>query len=156
MAKKKNYDDFDSLVNDLKSDIEDTLSKEVFDTVRDIELWYIKRDVMNRYQPQIYERRRAGGIDDPSNIKGKVRDMELTVRNETSFNPGYGTGNRGNDLAVLINEGTGGKSNLYYDYVGEFERPTNFLENTQWDIDHTKDAENALNKGLKRRGYEIK
>ena len=156
MAKRKNYDDFDNLVNDLKSDIEDTLSKEVFNTVRDIELWYIKRDVMDRYQPQIYERRSSGGIDDPSNIKGKVRDMELMVRNETPFNTGYGTGNRGNGLAVLINEGTGGKSDLYYDYVGEFECPTHFLENTQWDIDHTKDAENALNEGLKRRGYEIK
>ena len=31
MAKRKNYDDLDSLVNDLRSDIEDTLSKEVFE-----------------------------------------------------------------------------------------------------------------------------
>ena len=156
MAKKKNYNSLDELVKDLKDDIDDVLSREVFDEVCDIEMEHIQRDVLNRYQPQIYERRSSGGISDRSNIKGKVRDMELTVNNETPYNPGYGTYNRGNDLATLLNEGSGGKRKIYYDFAGEFEQPTYFSENTQTEIDNTNRVERILNKGLKRRGYEIK
>lgn len=156
MAKKKNYDSLDAFVKDLKSDIEDTLSKEVLDEVRDIELEHIQMDVLMRYQPQIYKRRTIGGIKDWRNIVGRVKNMELDVYNVTPFNPGYGTYNSGNGLADLLNEGSGGKSRLYYDFVGEFELPTYFLENTQYEIDKTKRVENVLNKGLKRRGYEIK
>ena len=156
MAKKKNYDSLDAFVKDLKSDIEDTLSKEVFDEVCNIEMEHIQADVLNRYQPQIYGRRTTGGIGDRSNLRGKVRDMELDVYNETPFNPGYGTYNSGNDLATLLNEGSGGKHKIYYDFAGEFEQPTYFLENTQTEIDNTNRVERILNKGLKRRGYEIK
>lgn len=156
MAKKKNYDSLDAFVKDLKSDIEDTLSKEVFDEVCNIEMEHIRMDVLSRYQPQIYKRRASGGIDDMSNLRGKVRDMELAVDNVTPFNPGYGTYNSGNDLATLLNEGSGGKHKIYYDYPGEFEQPTYFLENTQTEIDKTDRVEKVLNKGLKRRGYDIK
>ena len=156
MASKRNYKDLDSLLNDLKSDIEDTLSKEVFEEVRDIETEHIQKEVLNRYQPQIYKRRGVGGIDDPQNMVGRVKNMELNVYNMTPFNPGYGTYNSGIGLADLLNEGSGGKSRLYYDFVGEFEQPTHFLENTQYEIDKTKRVENALYDGLKRRGYDTK
>ena len=156
MAKKKNYDSLDAFVKDLKSDIEDTLSKEVFDEVCDIEMEHIQIDVLNRYQPQIYERRTIGGIEDKKNIAGRVKNMELDVYNRTPFNPGYGTYNSGNNLADLINEGEGGKSRLYYDFTGNFIQPTYFLENTQTEIDKTSRIERTLNKGLKRRGYDIK
>ena len=45
MAKKKNYDSLDAFVKDLKSDIKDTLSKEVFDEVCDIELEHIQMEM---------------------------------------------------------------------------------------------------------------
>lgn len=51
---KKSYDDIDMLLNDMKSDIEDTLSKEVFDEVRDIEMEHVRMDVLNTYSPKIY------------------------------------------------------------------------------------------------------
>lgn len=156
MAKKKNYDSLDAFVKELKSDIKDTLYKEVFDEVCDIEMEHVQMDVLYRYQPLIYERRTTGGIEDHSNLKGKVRDTELSVYNKTPFNPGYGTYNSGNDLATLLNEGSGGKHKIYYDFMGEFEKPTYFLENTQEEIDKTNRVERVLNKGLKRRGYEIK
>lgn len=152
MGGKKNYSDIDSFLKDLKSDIEDTLSKEIFDEVRDIEMEHIQRDVLNRYQPKIYERRSSGGIDDPRNIVGRVKDMQLEVENMTLFDPRYGTYNRGNNLADLINEGSGGKSKLYYDFTGEFEQPTHFLENAQNEVDKTNRINKALNRGLKRRG----
>lgn len=156
MAGKKNYDSLDAFIKDLKSDIEDVMSKEVFEEVRNIEMEHIQSDVLNRYHPKIYERRSSGGIEDRSNISGKVRDMKLTVNNDTPYNSGYGTYNHGNTLATLLNEGSGGKHKIYYDFMGEFEQPTYFLENTQYEIDNTDRVKNVLTKGLKAKGYEVK
>ena len=139
---KNTYDDIDKLLKDMRSDIEDTLSKEVFEEVRDIEMEHVYRDVLSTYSPKIYDRRGIGGIDDPRNVVGYVKDMSLEVDNVTPFNDGYGTYNRGNDLADLINEGDGGASHLYYD-------------NTQEEIDKTDRVDRALEKGLKRRGHDI-
>ena len=152
---KSNYDDIEELLKDVRLDIEDTLSKEVFDEVRQIEMEHIHSDVLNSYHPKVYERRSTGGIDDPRNIVGTVNDMTLTVDNVTSFNSGYSTYNSGNNLADLINEGSGGASHLYYDYLGAFEAPRPFLDNTQEEIDRTNRVDRALEKGMKKRGYDI-
>lgn len=155
MGQKRNYSDLDVFLKDLKSDIKDTLSKEVFEEVRDIELEHVQRDVFDAYRPKIYNRRSSRGIDDPRNIVGQVDDMTLYVDNVTSYNLGYGTYNSGTTLAELINEGEGGKHKLYYDFTGNFIQPRPFLDNTQNEIDKTKRVENALNKGLRSRGYTI-
>lgn len=55
MGRKNNYDDIDELLNDIRSDIEETLKDDVFDEVRDIELEYIEQDVLSTYSPKIYE-----------------------------------------------------------------------------------------------------
>ncbi len=152
---KSNYDDIEELLKDVRLDIEDTLSKEVFDEVRQIEMEHIHSDVLNSYHPKVYERRSTGGIDDPRNIVGTVKDMTLTVDNVTSFNSGHFTYNSGNNLADLINEGSGSASHLYYDYPGAFEAPRPFLDNTQEEIDRTNRVDRALEKGMKKRGYDI-
>ena len=152
---KKSYDDIDELLKDVRSDIEDTLSKEVFDEVRDIEMEHVYMDVLSTYSPKIYARRNTGGIDDPRNIVGYVKDMSLEVDNITSFNDGYGTYNRGNNLGDLINEGDGGMNRLYYDFDGAFIQPRPFLDNTQEEIDKTDRIDRVLEKGLKRRGHDI-
>ena len=41
------------LLNDIRSDIEDVLSKEVFDEAKDIELEHIQMEVINRSTPTI-------------------------------------------------------------------------------------------------------
>lgn len=156
MGQKRNYSDLDVFLKDLKSDIKDTLSKEVFDEVRDIELEHVQRDVFDSYRPKIYNRRSSGGIDDPRNIVGQVDDMTLYVDNVTPYNPGYGTYNSGTTLADLINEGEGGKHKLYYDFTGNFIQPRPFLDNTQNEVDKSNRVENALKKGLQRRGYTVK
>ena len=99
--------------------------------------------------------RGTSGIDDPRNVIGYVKDMSLEVDNVTPFNDGYGTYNRGNDLADLINEGDGGASHLYYDFTGNFIQPRPFLDNTQEEINKTDRVDRALEKGLKRRGHDI-
>lgn len=154
---KNTYDDIEDLLKDMRSDIEDTLSEEVFEEVRDIELEHIAEDVIASYHPKVYERRDVGGIEDGRNIIGEVNNMELVVDNVTPFNSGYFTWNNGNNLADLINEGEGGASRLYYDYYGgEFLNPRPFLDNTKEEIDKTNRVDNALEKGMRKRGYNIK
>ena len=129
MGKKDTYDDIDSLLKDLKSDIEDTLMDEVLDSVKEIELKHIESDVLSTYSPKIYQRRTYGGIDDEQNIVGEVIDMHLFVDNITPFNSGYGTYNSGVGLADLINDGES-RHGFYYDYGGEFTQPRPFIDNT--------------------------
>lgn len=154
MSKKNTYDDIDELLNDIRSDIEDTLKDEVFEEVRDIELEYIERDVLSAYMPKIYERRTSGGIDDPENIVGYVKDMQLSVDNITKFNSGYGTKHRGTGLAQLINDGDS-FNGYFYDYPGEFNQPRPFIDNTILEVEKTDRVENALEKGMRKRKYDI-
>ena len=154
IGKKDTYDDIDMLLNDLKADIEETLLDEVLDEVKEIELKHIEQDVFSVYSPKIYQRRSSGGIDDPDNIVGEVNNMELEVDNVTRFNDDYGTYNHGIGLADLINAGNS-RNGYFYDYPGEFEQPRPFLENTEEEIERTNSVENALAKGLKRRGYDV-
>lgn len=154
MGKKDVYDDVDILLKDLKSDIEDTLMDEVLDEVKNIEIEHIEQDVFSVYSPSIYERRSTDGIDDPNNIVGEVRGLQLEVDNVAEFNNDYGTYNRGRGLADLVNDGEG-KSGYYYDYPGEFERERPFIDNTIEEIQKTDSVENALAKGLKKRNYDV-
>lgn len=152
---KKSYTDVNVLLQDLKIDIKDTLTKEVMDEVKNIELRHIESDVLSIYSPKIYQRRAHGGIDDEQNIVGEVIDMHLVVDNVTSFNSDYGTYNSGAGLADLINDGES-RHGFYYDYDGEFTQPRPFIDNTIEEIEHTDSVENALKRGLKRNGYDVK
>lgn len=154
MGRKNSYDDIDELLNDIRSDIEETLMDEVFDEVREIELEHIERDVLSAYTPKIYERRTSGGIDDPKNIVGYVKDMQLSVDNITQFNTGYGTKHRGTGLAQLINDGDS-FNGYFYDYPGEFNQPRPFIDNTIIEVEKTDRVENALEKGMRKRKYDI-
>lgn len=155
MAKKDKYDDIDVLWNDIENDIENTLTDEVLETVREIELKHIKNEVFS-YRPKIYKRRKNGGIDDPDNTIGKiVGRMDMEVMNITPFNPDYGTHNSGNELTELINDGDG-KNGWYYDYSGEFLQPRPFLDYTKEEILKTQQIDNAMQKGMRKRGYDVK
>lgn len=153
--KKNIYDDVDKLLKDIQSDIKDTLLDEVLDEVKKIEIENIECDVYT-YNPQIYVRRSIGGISDPDNIIGTIYDdMELEVDNVTKFNDGYGTSNHGFGLPQLINDGDN-IHGFFYDYPGEFNQPRPFLDNTEKEIDHTNCIDDVLEKGLRKRGYDIK
>lgn len=153
MGKKDIYDDVDLLLKDLKSDIEDVLMDEVLEEVKNIELYHIQNDVLNTYTPQIYKRRGVGGIDDPDNIVGEVENMALTVENITPFNDDYGSSNHGVGLADLVNDGDN-LQGYFYDYPGSFNQPRPFLDNTEEEIGHTEQIDNALEKGLNKRGWK--
>lgn len=152
---KKSYTDVNSLLKDLKMDIEDALAKEVLDEVKEIELRHIEYDVLSAYSPKIYQRRNTGGIDDEQNIVGELKGMQLVVDNITPFEDGYGTYNSGIGLAELINDGESTKG-YFYDYPGAFTQPRPFIDNTIDEIEHTDSVESALKSGLKRHGYNVK
>lgn len=155
MSRKDTYDDIDALVNDLKSDIEDTLMNEVLDEVKDIELKHVEEDVLSVYSPNIYERRSNNGIDDPDNIVGEITgDMKLKVDNITEFADGYYSSNHGVGLADLINDGDS-LNGFFYDYPGEFNQPRPFLDNTIEEVESSNSVENALAKGLQKRKYDV-
>ena len=149
------YDDVEELLKSLEADIEDTLMHEVLDEVKEIELRHVEEDVFDVYKPKIYERRDSGGIDDPDNIVGTIQNMEMEVKNITSFASGYGTWNRGVRLTELINDGNS-TSGYFYDYPGEFNQPRPFLDNTIEEIERTDDVEDALAKGLNNRKWTVK
>ena len=152
---KNLYDDINTLLNDIKSDIEYVLMDEVLDTVKEIVLKHIEDDVYSVYKPSVYKRRgNSGGLSDPDNIVGTVKNMELEVENIASFNEDYGSSNKGNELAELVNDGdrVGG---YMYDYPGSFNQPRPFIDNTIEEIENTNLVEDALSKGLKKRNYDI-
>ena len=154
MGRKDTYDDLDVLLKDLKVDIEDIMMDEVLDEVRNIEIEHVEEDVFSVYSPSIYKRRLNDGLDDPSNIVGEVRDLQLKVENVAEFDDGYGTYNHGRGLADLVNSGEA-RSGFYYDFDGAFTQPRPFIDNTIEEIEQTDSVENALAKGLKKRNYDV-
>lgn len=152
---KKSYTEWDDLVKDIRSDIDDVLSKEVFGEVRDIEMEHIKSDVFATYTPEIYERRFNGGIDDPDNIVGYEKDMHLAVVNEAQFNDGYGTYNHGYGLPQLINDGNS-RNGFFYDFPGVFNAPRPFIDNAKEEVERSDRVDRAFEYGMKKRGNDIK
>lgn len=149
------YDDINELLIDVKKDIRDVLEEEVLNEVKDIELKHINNDVY-KYKPKIYERRLINGISDPDNIVGTIQgDMELEIDNITQFNDGYSTSNHGLGLPQLINDGDD-INGYYYDYPGEFNQPRPFLDNTEEEVERSNRIDDALEKGLRNRGYTVK
>lgn len=79
------------------------LLEEVFETIKNIELVHIKKDVLNVYSPKEYKRRSYGGIDDENNITHeKVKNGVLKIQNITKFNSEYESENAGLGLPLLI------------------------------------------------------
>lgn len=150
---KKSYSDIKALKADLKKDINAVLADEVFNEVRKCEMEHIEEDIFSVYSPKIYQRRAVGGIDDEQNIVGSVKDMELTVENITEFNDDYGTYNSGRGLSTLINDGES-LNGYFYDYEGEFTQSRPFIDRTTEELENSNRLNNALSKGLKKRGID--
>lgn len=151
---KKNFNEWDDLIKDIQSDIDDVLSKEVYDEVRNIEIEHIKSDVFAQYTPEIYQRRASGGIDDPKNIIGYEKNMHLTVINEAQFNDGYGTYNHGYGLPQLINDGNS-RNGFFYDFPGVFNAPRPFIDNAKYEVERSDRVDKVFESGMKKRGNKI-
>ena len=143
---KKSYSDIDVLLKDLKSDIEDVLMDEVLDEVKDIEIRHVEEDVFSVYSPNVYRRRMSDGLDDPDNIVGEVNNMVLEVENISEFTDWRGNAKRGKGLTEFVND---------YDYPGIIGQSRPFIDNTVDEIESTDRVDEALVKGLRKRGYDV-
>lgn len=145
--------------------IDNAMTKEVFEEVRDEEVATIYSVVYKVYTPRIYRRRgEYGGLGDPYNIEiqgGVAKGGRMAVINMTDPNPG-GTMNNdrvttGKNLPKLVEFGDGYKF-YHYDFPsgGRYMDSRPFTVKT---IEHLKASRahvTALKAGLRRQGVNVK
>lgn len=149
----------------LLTKIDDAMTKEVFEEVRDEEAATIYSVVYKVYTPRIYRRRgEYGGLGDPYNIEikgGTAKGGKMAVVNVTDPSSG-GTMNNdrvttGKNLPELVEFGDGYKF-YHYDFPsqGRFMDARPFTAKT---IEHLKASRahiTALKAGLRRQGINVK
>lgn len=145
--------------------IDDAMTKEVFEEVRDEESATIFSVVYKAYTPRIYRRRgEYGGLGDPYNIEikgGAASGGVLTVVNMTDPNPGgvidQSRVTTGKNLPELVEHGDGYKFYRYdFPSKGKYMGARPFTAET---IEHLKESKahiTALRKGLRRQGVNVK
>lgn len=146
--------------------IDDAMTKEVFEEVRDEEAAVIYEEVYKVYKPKIYRRRgEYGGLGDPYNIEirgGAAQGGKMIVVNTTQPNPaGCAPGasvTTGKDLPGLVEFGSGYR---YYQYDfpkkgAAYMRPRPFTAKTIENLRKSRAHVLALKEGLKRQGVDVK
>ena len=141
----------------VQTKIDDSLSKEVYQTVVENEQESIN-DVVFTFTPTVYQRRDEYGLDDPKNMTDDVKDGVLSVENTAFFNDDYDSTSFGFGLTSFIENGDGDNGN-HYDYpYGQnariFLKPRPFIEDTRERLQESDDLSNALKNGLDRQGIK--
>lgn len=150
----------------LMSKIDDAMTKEVFEEVRDEESATIYAEVYKVYTPRIYRRRgEYGGLGDPYNIEiegGAAVGGKMAVVNMTDPNPGGCTSDAlvttGKNLPELVEYGDGYKF-YSYDFPkrgAAFMGPRPFTAKTIEHLKRSRAHVNALKAGLRRQGINVK
>lgn len=150
----------------LMAKVDNAMTKEVFEEVRDEEAATIYSEVYKVYTPRIYRRRgEYGGLGDPYNIEirgGAAKGGTMVVVNMTDPNPGGCASDSqvttGKNLPELVEFGDGYK---YYRYDfpkagAAYMRSRPFTAKT---IEHLKASGahvRALKAGLKRQGIKVR
>jgi hypothetical protein len=146
------FSKWSDLEKQLKAKVSETLQKEVFEEIRDVEIENINDIVYSVYEPNVYKRRgSSGGIGDRENIqKNMVDDLTMEVTNDTPANLKH----KGTDkpLDILIERGHGNPYRYDYPSDGEYMKPRKFTEATINDLKQNKQHIKALKEGLKKRG----
>jgi len=148
----------------LSAKIDDALSKEVFEEVRDEEAATIYAEVYKVYTPRIYRRRgEYGGLADPYNIEiegGAAKGGRMAVVNVTDPNPGGCTSDArvstGKNLPELVEHGDGYKF-YHYDFPnkGKYMGPRPFIAKTIENLKKNRAHVTALRDGLRRQGVKV-
>lgn len=136
------FNSLNDLMKYIENDVQDVLEHEVAETVKDDLLVSIHNDVYAAYSPEHYKRRMIdGGFSDRSNLKATVYDGVLKVRDVTPLDNGR------TDYALddIIIHGYGNQP---------FAR--DYISRTGERLRDTKDHVEAMKKGLKEKGYNVK
>ena len=150
----------------LMTKIDDAMTKEVFDEVRDEETTTIYSEVYKVYTPRIYRRRgEYGGLGDPYNIEirgGVAKGGVMVVVNMTDPNPGGCTSDAnvttGKNLPELVEFGDGYKF-YRYDFPkrgAAYMGPRPFTAKTIENLKKSRAHISAMKAGLKRQGINVK
>ena len=149
----------------LMAKIDNAMTKEVFEEVRDEEAATIYSEVYKVYTPRMYRRRgEYGGLGDPYNIEiqgGVAKGGTMAVINVTEPNPGGCISNdqvtTGKDLPALVEFGNGYKF-YQYDFPGKgrYMEPRPFTAKTIEHLLESRAHVSALKAGLKRQGIKVK
>ena len=129
----------------LEQDIQDTLREDVADCVKDEMQFEIDMNVYNAYSPLYYKRRGYnGGLIAKENMESKVEGNTLTVK----------------DIAPL-NKSDSSNSNWELDEIivngyGNQPFPRDFYFDTKERLEEHGYHTEALKKGMRKRGYDIK
>ncbi len=150
----------------LAAKIDNALTKEVFEEIRDEEIETISGEVYGVYKPQRYRRRgKNTGLGDAADIQirgGAAKGGKLVVVNTTQPNPG-GCGRTrmvtvNKSLPSLVEHGHG-YNGYTYDFTwpgGDYLAPRPFTSKT---VEHLKESRahvTALKDGLRRQGVKVK
>lgn len=150
----------------LMAKINNAMTKEVFEKVRDKEVVAIKSTVYDAYAPEemTYRRRgEYGGMADPYNIEikgGAAKNGRMAVVNMTEPNPGGCLSDArittGKNLPELIEYGDGYKFYQYdFPTKGAYMRPRPFTAKTIESLKESGELVKALKDGLKRQGVNV-
>lgn len=147
--------DLKELEKELRKRIDVAMLTDVAQTVSEVMIDHIHRDVYDVYKPTIYSRRwDNGGLADPDNIVSSIEGDTLIVENYTLGNKYFNgmnnciSGNYNKPIASIIETGVG--------YDTGFDMPRPFMKNTIYDLDTNKYHVIALKQGLNKLGLEVK
>lgn len=116
---------------------------------------HIQNDVLGAYEPVMYERRGAGGIDDEANIKSTVRDHVLTVKDVAKLEgprvPGYSASGASQTEFSKLLEGYGkGIANPWGSQYTNWRKPRHFMTNAKEEVARPNSRVNAkIKKAIK-------
>lgn len=140
----KNFNSVKDLLAYAQKQVNSTLKNEVAVEAVNTLKEHIVTDVYDVYSPQYYERKGAqGGFLDEDNIEVEVVDDETISVDSIRFD-----GNR--DVAQIVESGQGYMNDFEYNGV-----PRPFTENTREELRSSNRLQNAMKRGLKKRGLDV-
>lgn len=136
------FNNLNDLFKQIEADLQDTMAKEVAETVKDSMQTAIQNGVYNAYSPKQYSRRKEnGGMLDRKNIESHMDGNTLTVR----------------DIAPLDNGRTDyALDDIVVNGLGYMPFPRDYYSECAEKLETTGDHVEALKRGMKKRGYRVK
>lgn len=162
------FNNLTDLENYIKKQIASSMVSDVAESIKEVEIEMIQKDVFNPYTPFLYQRRSVGGIDDPSNMNTSEPNI---VGNQISIsisNDATGFNDTTFKIAPLIEYGdakyTGndvgqGEYDFKFNHVGtedKFLSPRPFIEDTVQTVESTGLHIETLKKSLQSKGFTFK
>lgn len=145
----KTYDNIDDLFDDLFEDIDDVLQDEVAETISGVMEKHIEIDVYDTkiYEPRVYKRTGKLKEEIDTTLVEKGTLMLSNMREE-----------EGRNIAQIIETGKGYqfKPRRDHEWSKTGWQPRPFTSETALDLEANGQHTDAMLKGLKSKGYEVK